>query len=178
MAVALYEVLHLGWEYSHGGVMRHHLLQRSDWPAISNWWGLVALPVLAWLLIGRMQARGDSQSHAFLVQPIALRLLAALLYGAGFATSFAFGFEAVTSTMFFGLFALAVTLPIFRAEYVLGFVLGMTLIFGAVLPTIVACVFALLSWVLHPLARIIGRAVVRLVLRARGHSSAQIKEAD
>ncbi|MEC5218822.1 hypothetical protein RCH09_003796 [Actimicrobium sp. GrIS 1.19] len=176
VAVAFYEVLHLGWEYLHGGVMRHHLLQRSDWPAMSNWWGLVVLPVLAWLLIGRMQARGGSQSHAFVARPIALRFLAALLYGAGFAASFAFGYEAVTSTLFFGLFVLAVTLPICSAEYLLGFVLGMTFIFGAVLPTMIACVFALLSSVLHPLARIIVRTVMRLVAKARGNTSVQTKQ--
>ena len=170
-AVALAEVLHLTWEHLHGGVESHHLLQRADLPAISNWWGLVLLPVLAWFLIGRMQARGTSQAHGTPSRPIAWRFLAALLYGAGLATAFAFGYEAVTTAMFFGLFALAVVLPIFRAEYVLGFVLGMTPIFGAVLPTLIACIFALLSAVLHPLARFIVRALAKLASKMRRDAS-------
>ena len=166
-AVALYEAFHLAWEHLNGGVVSHHLLNRADMPAISNWWGLVVLPVLAWHLIGRMQARGTSQSHAYPARSIALRLLAAFLYGAGLATAFAFGYGTVTSTMFFGIFPLAVALPIFRAEYVLGFVLGMTPIFGAVLPTVIACIFALVSLGLHPLARLIVNRVARLVSTSR-----------
>lgn len=161
-AVALAEALHLAWEYLHGGVASHHLLQRADMPAISNGWGLVLLPALAWFLIGRMQARGTSPSHGTPSRPIAWRFLAALLYGAGLATAFALGYEAVTSALFFSLLALAVLLPIFRAEYLLGFVLGMTFVFGAVLPTLIASIFALVSALLHPLARFIVRTVAKL----------------
>lgn len=35
------EVLHLGWEYTHGGVTAHHLLNNPELPAISYWWGLL-----------------------------------------------------------------------------------------------------------------------------------------
>lgn len=35
MTVAL---MHLGWEYSHGGIQRHHLLNDASLPAISNAW--------------------------------------------------------------------------------------------------------------------------------------------
>lgn len=27
------------WQHFHGGVPSHHLLHRSDLPAVSNWWG-------------------------------------------------------------------------------------------------------------------------------------------
>lgn len=172
-AVALAEVLHLTWEHLQGGVVSHHLLNRPDLPAISNWWGLVVLPALAWFLIGRIQARGTSPSRGTPALPVAWRFLAALLYGAGLAMAFALGYEAVTSAMFFGLFALAVVLPIFRAEYFLGFVLGMTFVFGAVLPTLIACIFALLSAVLHPLARSIMGALAKLASRTRRNASDQ-----
>ena len=178
IAVVLYAAFHLAWEYLNGGVQSHHLLNRPDLPAISNWWGLLVLPVLAWLLIARMQARDAADSHAGIARPTVRVLLAAFLYGAGLATSFSLGYEAVTSAMFLGMFALAVALPIFRPEYVLGFVLGMTLTFGAVLPTLVAGVFALLSGVLHPVARFLVKAVVRLASRARGRASAETAPAD
>jgi hypothetical protein len=171
LAVAVYEAVHLGWEYRHGGVVSHHILQRPDLPAISNWWGLILLPVLAWCLIGRMQARDNMQSLRFPSRAMMLRFLAALLYGAGLAAAFSLGLESVTSALFFALFALAVAFPLFRAEYVLGFVVGMTFVFGAVLPTIIACIFAAISAVLHRLARLLGGAVVRLVAWARDNGS-------
>ncbi len=31
----LAEALHLGWEALHGGIVSHHLLQRSDLPGLS-----------------------------------------------------------------------------------------------------------------------------------------------
>ena len=48
--VALAELGHLAWEHFHGGVVSHHLLNRADLPAISNAWGAVFLPALAWFL--------------------------------------------------------------------------------------------------------------------------------
>lgn len=171
LAVALYEVVHLGWEYLHGGVVSHHILQRPDLPAISNWWGLILLPVLAWCLISRMQARDNMQSPHFPTRVMALRFGAALLYGVGLATAFSLGHESVTSTLFFALFALAVVMPLFRAEYVLGFVLGMTFVFGAVLPTIIAGIFAAISAVLHRLACLLGGSALRLVAWVRSTSS-------
>jgi hypothetical protein len=171
LAVAVYEAVHLGWEHLHGGVVSHHILQRPDLPAISNGWGILLLPVLAWFLIGRMQARDNTQSTDLPSRAMALRFLAALAYGAALATAFTLGHETVTSTLFFTLFALAVVFPLFRAESVLGFVIGMTFVFGAVLPTVIAGIFAAISGVLHPLARFFGRAVGRLVDWARDSGS-------
>lgn len=171
LAVAAYEMVHLGWEYTHGGVVSHHILQRPDLPAISNGWGLALLPVLAWLLIGRMQATNAQQSKAFPSRDMTLRFVAALAYGAALATAFSLGYESVTTTLFFSLFALALMTALYRAELVLGFVLGMSFVFGAVLPTVIAGVFVALSAVLHPLARFLGRAVGRLVDWARDSGS-------
>ena len=171
LAVAAYEAAHLGWEYAHGGVVSHHILQRPDLPAISNWWGLVLLPVLAWFLIGRMQARNAQQTNALPSRDMTLRFVAALAYGAGLATAFSLGYGSVTTTLFFSLFALALLTALYRAEFVLGFVLGMCFVFGAVLPTIIAGVFVALSAVLHPLARFLGRAVGRLADWARDSGS-------
>ena len=171
LAVALFEAAHLGWEYTHGGVVSHHILQRPDLPAISNGWGLVLLPVLAWFLIGRMQARSGLSPHGLPARAIGLRFLAALAYGAALSTSFALGHESATTTLFFGLFALAVVFALYRAELFLGFVLGMSFVFGAVLPTGIACVFAALSWLLHRLARLLGNALQRLIAWTRGSGS-------
>ncbi len=69
------------------------------------------------------------------------------------AVSFQLGAEAITSGLFLGLFLIAFALPVYRAEYMLGFVTGMTFAFGGVLPTLVAGVFAATSYVVRSVFR-------------------------
>ena len=116
--------------------------------------GALLLPAMAWFLSGRVQRRITSQTggnDATGMPPMTViaRFIGALIFGAVFAGSFAFGYETVTGYLFQGLIVLALLLPIYRAECVLGFVLGMTFTFGAVLPTAVGSVIAALSAVAH-----------------------------
>ena len=143
--VLLAQLAHLAWEHFHGGVRSHHILNRADLPAISNAWGVLMLPAMAWFLIGRAHRRVNSQSHAAPPTPVVATFIGALLFGALFAGSFAYGYETVTGYLFQGLIVLALLLPFYRAECVLGFVLGMTFTFGAVLPTLVGSAIAALS---------------------------------
>lgn len=146
---------HLAYEHFNGGVQSHHLLNRSDLPAISNGFGLAVLPILGWLLGIRIRIHSASPTRRGLFAAIGVGLVGALLYGAALAVSFELDASAITSGLFLGLFLLAIALPIYRAEYVFGFVVGMTFTFGAVLPSLVAAVFAAISIV----ARSIFRAV-------------------
>ncbi|MCC2973864.1 hypothetical protein [Massilia sp. IC2-476] len=146
------ELCHLGWEYTHGGVPAHHLLNNPDLPAISNWWGLLVVPLLVWLLVGRIQRRAASLTQGgsrgrFFTQ-VRLRFGAALLWGAALAIAFTLGHPAVT-WIFFGAFAAGLVAHAYRAEYVLGFALGMTFTFGAVLPVLIASVIAACSFAVH-----------------------------
>lgn len=154
-AVALLlELAHLGWEHTHGGVPSHHLLNSADLPAISNWWGAVLIPALTWFLVGRIQLRFSSRRL-----PLVLAgFLCALAYGAGLALAFTIESPAV-SYVFLGVFAISLLVPTYRAEYVLGFVLGMTFTFGAVLPTLIASVIALFSGLVHFLFRTAKRLI-------------------
>jgi hypothetical protein len=152
--VTLAELAHLAWEHLHGGVRSHHILNRADLPAISNAWGALLLPAMAWFLSGRAQRRftdqtGVRDAAATLPMSVVVGFFGALLFGALFAGSFAYGYEAVTGYLFQGLIALALLLPIYRAECMLGFVLGMTFTFGGVLPTAIGSVIAALSAVAH-----------------------------
>ncbi|UVW27224.1 hypothetical protein [Massilia sp. H6] len=163
------EALHLGWEFTHGGVPSHHLLNRADLPAMSNWWGLLVVPLLVWLLVGRIQRRGatlvQAGSRARFRTLVLVRFGGALLWGAVLALAFAQGHPAV-SFIFLGAFVAGVFLHLYRAEYVLGFALGLTFTFGAVLPVLIASVIAGCSFLVHLL---VG-AALRLVRggRARG----------
>lgn len=165
--VLLAELAHLAWQHFDGGVASHHLLQRADLPAISNWWGAVLLPALTWLLSGRIIRRiaalaGRAGASARIPGAIQAGFVAALAFGVVLAIAFTLDYTSVSSTMFFGVLVLAMVLPLYRAECVLGFVLGMAFTFGAVLPTLIgsliAAIAAFFSFGVRPvLARVLTR---------------------
>jgi hypothetical protein len=74
------------------------------------------------------------------------------------AASFHFGASQISLIAFAGLFPCALALPVYRAEYILGFVVGMTATFGSVIPSVFALVLAALSF--------IARRVFRLLISA------------
>jgi hypothetical protein len=163
LASLLFGVAHVGFEHLHGGVKSHHLLNRADLPAISNWFGLVVLPLLGGVVALRARACTSARCWAGLPFSMWAATFSALAYGAILATSFTLDAPTITSAAFFGLFAAAVALPVYRVEFVYGFVLGMTLTVGSVLPLLVAVVFGLLSLCV----RWLGRLLFGLVRRAR-----------
>ncbi|MGQ3095481.1 MAG: hypothetical protein ACT6RP_18670 [Roseateles sp.] len=152
----LAEGLHLGWEAWHGGIDSHHLLQSAAMPAISNAWGLLVLPALAAWAAGRLPRPGDTARSW---RPIALGFALPLLLGAALSLAFGLKLQALTETIFFALLLVALLLPAHRPESLLGFVLGMSWTFGAVLPTLIGAVIAALSWALRGAARRAWRAV-------------------
>jgi hypothetical protein len=147
---------HLAWEAWHGGIASHHLLQNGDLPAISNAWGLLVLPVLAAWAAGRCAQLQHGLRSAW---PVAVGLLLPLLLGAALSLAFSLQMPALTEAVFFTLLLTAVVLPAHRPESLLGFVLGMSWTFGAVLPTLVGGIVALLSWLLRGAARRAWRAI-------------------
>ena len=144
----------LAWNHYHGGVPSHHILARKDLPEISNWWGGLLLPVLTWFLLYRVQKRlmknsdEKSQVSTFPVHTL-YGFAGALLFGILLSTFFTLGYAAIPGYMMNGLFILALFFPIYRAECLLGFVIGMTFTFGAVLPTVIGSILALIGAVIH-----------------------------
>lgn len=157
----------LAWQQLRGGVPSHHILARADLPAISNWWGALLLPALTWLLLGRILRRISSsatRSHR-----AAIAFTGAGLFGVVLAVSFVTDHSTVTTYIVRSLPLLALLLPLYRAEYVLGFVLGMTYTFGAVLPTVFAVTVSAVAWGLY---RYVRPALLRLVYWRRGEVAA------
>ena len=176
VAVLLAEIGHLAWEHFHGGIASHHFLNRADMPAVSNAWGLLLLPAISWFLGGialrrsiataaaaTINAPGGQAEAAGLARGVFVGFFAGLLFGASLAATFSLGYRDVTSILFFGMLLLALVFRVYRAECVLGFVLGMTFTFGAILPALVASVTAVISAVAHrvlyPLARRVWMAL-------------------
>lgn len=148
----------LAWSYYHGGVPSHHLLANKDLPSFSNWWGGLLLPLLTWFLLYRLHQRitrhkqrdvkpGNHQHQVF------YGFAGALIFGILLSVLFTFGYTDLAGYLVLFLFPLALFFPIYRAECLLGFVIGMTFTFGGVLPTGIGAILLAISAVLYLLVR-------------------------
>ena len=148
----------LVWNYFHGGIPSHHLLADENLPEVSNIWGGILLPVLTWFLLYRIQVRINRRNNAnssvtYSISKILYGFVAAVLFGIVLSTFFTFGNTDVPGYMLILLFLPAAFIPVYRSEYILGFVIGMTYTFKAVLPTLVGSILALIGFVIYFCAR-------------------------
>lgn len=149
----------LAWSHYHGGVPSHHLLNNKDLPAISNWWGGLVLPILTWYLVYRIQKRTSGNTTNYSTQVI-YRFIIALLFGIGLSAAFTFGDSVIPGYMMMAVFPMALLFPLYRAEYLLGFVIGMTYTFGAVLPTLIGSILVIICTVLYLYVRSAIRYII------------------
>lgn len=139
----------LFWQHVHDGVPSHHLLQRSDLPSVSNWWGALLLPALCWILVGRLNKRVSSHYPLSVIAGF----LISILLGVAFSSFFVLGFLSGLFTIMIGILLLALVFPIYRAECFLGFVLANFYTFGAVIPMTLATIFAVLGVIIYRFLR-------------------------
>lgn len=141
------------WEHYHGGVPSHSFMARKDMPSISNWWGGLLLPLLTYFSIYRIQKRVFTEQNKVVkpkqMQSILLLFVVGLLYAGSMAYCFVTDNEDINGILFQGLFILALIFPLYRAEFFLGFVIGMTYTFGAILPTFIGGLFVGISYVMY-----------------------------
>ena len=107
-ATILFVAAHLLWEHLNGGILSHHLLHHSGYPSISNWWGLLILPFLAWFSTVRIEKRVTLQPDDALVRAKILRVLLIGFFGMlvlSFVQSLSFsaGYENVAIYLSLGL---------------------------------------------------------------------------
>lgn len=136
------------WQYLHEGVPSHHLLHRADLPAISNWWGALLLPALSWIMLGRINKRilrQDAEYQSQYATFVLAGFVCALSYGAILSSTFLGGHEPVAAGMFYAILFFALFWKVYREEYLLGFILSMSVAIGAVLPTIFGAIIAVLA---------------------------------
>lgn len=154
----------LFWQYFHSGVPSHHILQQKDLPEISNWWGGLLLPVLTWILLGRIEKRNNIQVTLIQlakdqhIKIIGLFLLG-LILGISIAMSFTNDYKLFLDNVLYVLLIFSLIFPVYYAEFILGFILGMTYTFGAILPTIFILIIAALGFLIY-------RFIRPLILRA------------
>jgi hypothetical protein len=137
-------IAHLAWELTHGGIRSHHLLNQADLPAVSNSWGLLVLPLLGWITAYFVRRRATTSALA-----LAAAFCGSLALGLALSAAFRLDLSNVAAGLFFTILLSGLVLRTYRAEYAFGFVLGMTFVFGSVLPTLVAMVAGMVSALAH-----------------------------
>lgn len=161
----------LFWEHFHGGVTSHHLLHQQDLPSISNWWSGILLPMLTWFLLSRIEKRLDknqSQTPQLnnSISKVFWFFLIGLVFGVLLSTSFAYEYKPFLDNVLYLLIALSFIIPVYYSEFMLGFILGMTYTFGAIIPTVFILVVAVIGLVAY---RFIRPIILSLTTRV-GHS--------
>ncbi len=139
------------WEYYHGGVSGHHFLKRKDMPFISNWWGLILLPLVTFLSLKRIGKRinfGAELSNQYFIKQHLLPFLIALVFGILIVVFSSTGNSQIAYYMFLALFIVALFIPIYKSEYFLGFILGLSYFFGGALPVVIAIVLATIFYLI------------------------------
>lgn len=168
------------WNHFHGGVIGHHILHRGDLPKISNWWGGFLLPLLTLFLTYRVQKRlyrnnDDKSNLSKIPMKYTYRFLLALSFGILLSVFFSFGYSDPMGYMMYGLLLLALFFPIYKAECLLGFVIGMTFTFGAVLPTGVGIILALIGAVFYLYVRTGMIFIIRKIISLSSPDRSNIK---
>jgi hypothetical protein len=128
------------WQMTHGGVETHHLLAQRNMPGFSNWWGLAIVPLIAALPTWSPKAVMAS-AGAFL---------------AGVAMSIAFIVDRSGNAAFYvmlGVLACGFIFRTYRPEYYFGYIVGLSVAFGLVIPALISPMFMAISAAFHLLVR-------------------------
>jgi len=146
------------WEHFHGGVTIHHILHNDNLPGISNLWGAFLLPLLTWILLGKIKTKIEKRKSPSL-QPnnewsrIFRLFLIGLTFGIVLSVSFTYDYKLFLDNVLYLLLVLSLFLPIYYAEFILGFVLSMTYTFGAIIPTAFVLIVAIIGFLLFKFVR-------------------------
>lgn len=132
-------------EYVGGGVATHYLLHDKDLPGFSNWWGLITIPAVTWIALSLIK----NQSTESIPKGATLRFLAALLFGMTMSLAWNLSLESLMLYLMLGAILLSLFILLYRPEIFLGFVLGMMLTFGAILPIIIGVVLFIIFMIAH-----------------------------
>lgn len=163
-------------EYFTGGVLSHHLLANKDFPGMSNWWGLLTVPLLFWVSISIIHRRRDngtaSESNSEVKETkVFNRFLAALLFGITASLLWEFKFE--NFLQYFILLPMLISFfkPVHFPEYLMGFVLGMLFTFGGVLSVLAGLIILFICFLIHMIARFLVYLYSSVANRKKGKKS-------
>lgn len=152
-------------EHYNGGVETHYLLAREDLPGISNWWGLLTIPLLGWIVSTLTTHRRNKKvkSKQNLEEDnnnVLKRFIAALIFGIVASILWEFNLENILQYFILLPILIALFIPVHLPEFLLGFVLGMMYTFGGILPIIVGLVLLTICFVINELIRFLKNVIL------------------
>ncbi len=143
LIITILILLHVIWDYTHGGVPVHHILADENMPGVSNWWGCITIPILSWLLLSLTQKRiqkipHQSNSIVGFVTSICLGIFISILWEIRMENliPYVICFPVVFS----------VIKRVHYPEYLLGFILGLVYTFGGILPLAIGAFLYIMSF--------------------------------
>lgn len=145
---------HVIWDYFHGGIPTHYILHDDNLPGIPNWIGAIVLPFFTWLLLYRIHLRVDKKTPNVRFRTLVYRFLAALLVAITVSVCFTMGIDIIDYIML-ALLVLALIFPLYRSEYLLGWVFGSSFTFGAVIPMVFGSMLAAMFYILYKIAKLV-----------------------
>lgn len=147
------------WEYTHDGVIVHYVMRSDTMPGLSNWWGLISIPIVSWLCVSLIRYEEAIEKRTALVQNAA-RASSTLILGLLISYFFITNSESLMPVyLTFLLVVLSFFIPLYKTEYLLGYILGTMFTFGTIIPVVAGCIL----WSLFYLFYKIPRKIVRLV---------------
>jgi len=154
--VFLIACMQLIWMHFNGGIPTHYLMHSDEMPGISNWWNLLILPVLSWIVFYRISIRKKEsnslvENHSF--RKISSRFIIAFVFGLVLTLLFKLEIE-LLEYMMLSLFFIAFIAPIFLSEYLFGFVMGTFWTFGAAIPTEFGVVLTAIYFLIYKTTKI------------------------
>jgi len=154
------------WEHVHDGVPSHHILHQKDMPEISNWWSGLFLPILTWILVGKIINRIEKQATPTKQDKpetgnVLILFGVGLAFGIILAVSFMQDYKPFLDNVLYILLILSLIAPIFYSEFILGFVLGMTYTFGALIPTVFILIMASIGFIVFRFIRPLCQKAIR-----------------
>ncbi len=154
LVVLLLISLLVAWEYFHGGVARHYFLHDENMPSFSNWWGLLSVPLAAWISISFIQKNmNTNQINESLKRRTVIGFIVAFLFGIMMCFLWNFKLENVMQFVILLPLLLSLFTTVHRPEIFLGFVLGMVFTFGGVLSVGFGIFLLVLSFLINGVVR-------------------------
>ncbi|MFK7952499.1 MAG: hypothetical protein AB8B73_06605 [Ekhidna sp.] len=154
----VYTLLLILWDYSHGGVPIHYLFESDDLPGISNWWGVLIVPVFSWIILKRISNRDDHIDYSG-AKYILLRFLLAAVFGIIVSMFFFSEVDVMVSYLMVALLAISFFFPLYKGEFLLGYVMSTLFAFGTFIPTLGALILMCLLFLFYKIGRLVASAL-------------------
>lgn len=148
---------HIAWDYFHEGIPVHYLLHNADLPGIPNWLGAIVLPFFTWFLLSRIHKRINMAAIPLAsesIRKVILRFILAFAISVSIAIFFTLEIDLIDYIMG-SIFLLAFVFPLYKSEYLLGWVIGSAFTFGAIIPIGFGSLFALIFYIFYKLRNLI-----------------------